>query len=277
MDVSKKLGILAGGGAAPRQVIEACQKAGRPFFVFCLKGQAEPDLADGLPHMEIALGEGALLKTKVFQEKIEEIVMIGHVRRPSLWEMKPDWLTFKILAKIGLNSLGDDGLLRSIGKAIEEECGVRMIGAHEVVEKFLMPEGLLTRAAPDEQAHIDIKRGVEVGRGLGLLDVGQSVIVQQGLVLGVEAIEGTDALLARAGTLRREGPGGVLVKLAKPQQDKRYDLPSIGPGTIASAQKAGLRGLALEAGKSIVISFEETVAAAEKAGLFILGIQPDER
>ncbi len=126
---------------------------------------------------------------------------------------------------------------------------------------------------PDEQALVDIAQGERVARALGALDIGQAVVVQQGLVLGVEAIEGTDALLRRCAGLRREGPGGVLVKVEKPGQEQRADRPTIGPQTVALAAAAGLRGIAVEAGATIVLDRDEVVAAADRAGLFVFGIR----
>lgn len=266
-----KLAIVAGGGKAPRYLIEACQRHGRDFFVICLEGHADKGVADGAPHVWVPLGAGAKFKSVASEQKIAEMVMIGRVRRPSLLELKPDWLALKIVTKIGLNMLGDDALLRAIGNAVEEESGVRVIGAHEVFADLLTPEGQLSKAAPDDDAQKDITRGIEVAKALGTLDVGQSVIVQQGIVLGVEAIEGTDALIARSAGLRREGPGGVLIKIAKPQQDNRFDLPTIGPDTITAMIKAGLRGVALEAGRSMLLEREKTLAAADAAGIFVVG------
>lgn len=268
-----KLGIIAGGGTAPAALIKACRQTGREFFVICLDGQADKELAQDVPHIWLPLGAGAHLKEVIADQGIREIVMIGRVRRPSLTELKPDWLALKVLTRIGINSLGDDALLRSIGKAIEQEMGVHMIGAHEVFEDLLTPVGLLTRVTPDDVAQNDIQRGFAVAHALGSCDVGQSVVVQQGIVLGVEAIEGTDALIRRCGELRRDGPGGVLVKTAKPQQDRRYDLPAIGPDTFPSLVQAGLRGVALEAGSSLLIEREKTIALANEAGLFIVGVQ----
>ncbi len=270
-----KLGIIAGGGTAPHALIAACQKLDRSFYVICLEGQADKNLAENLPHVWLPLGAGSRLKELAAQEAINEVVMIGRVRRPSLLEIKPDWLALKVLTKIGMNMLGDDALLRAIGKAMEEEGGVRVIAVQDVFKDLLTPEGALGRVAPDNDAQNDIRRGVEVAKALGSLDVGQSVIVQQGMVLGVEAIEGTDALIARSAQLRREGAGGVLIKIAKPQQDNRYDLPTIGPDTVAAIAKAGLRGVALEAGRSLLIEREKTVALADEAGIFILGLKAD--
>lgn len=272
-----KLGIIAGGGDAPRALIAACRNLGREFFVICLQGQAEPGLAVDAPHAWLPLGAGAQFTALVGEHKIAEVVMIGRVRRPSLLEIKPDWLALKVLTKIGMNMLGDDALLRAIGKAIEQETGARIIAVQDVFANLLAPEGRLGRITPDAAAEQDIARGLQVARALGALDVGQSVIVQQGMVLGVEAIEGTDALIARSAALRRDGDGGVLVKIAKPRQDNRYDLPTIGPDTVKAVAQAGLRGIALEAGRSLVIEREKTVALADENGVFIVSliVQPN--
>jgi UDP-2,3-diacylglucosamine hydrolase len=270
-----KLGIIAGGGDAPRQLIAACQKLGRPLFVVCLEGQADHGLAEDVPHVWLPLGAGARLKDLFTAEQVAEVIMIGKVRRPSLLEIKPDWFTLKILTKIGMNSLGDDGLLRAIGNVFEEE-GLRVVAVHDVFADLLAPEGVLTRAAPSGDARKDIQRGIEVAKALGTVDVGQSVIVQQGIVLGVEAAEGTDALIARCAELRREGQGGVLVKLAKPQQDNRFDLPSIGPETVAPAAKSGLCGIAIQSGRSLIVEREKTLAAADTAGMFVVGLTLEE-
>ncbi len=271
MSDAPKLGIIAGGGQAPRQVIGACQAKARPFFVFCLEGFAATDLAQDLPHAVVALGSLQKLKDICAREAISEIVMIGHVRRPSIMELKPDWLALKVLTKIGLTSLGDDGLLRNVGKVLEEECGVRMIGVADVMADLLAPEGVLTKQVPSEQDQADIARGIEVAGNLGLLDVGQAAVIQQGIVLGVEAVEGTAELIVRAGLARREGGGGVLVKRAKPQQDRRYDLPTIGPDTVNQVHEAGLAGIAVEAGRSLIVEKDKAIARANELGLFIVG------
>ncbi|MER2520605.1 MAG: UDP-2,3-diacylglucosamine diphosphatase LpxI [Bdellovibrionales bacterium] len=268
-----KLCILAGGGIAPRSLINACQRDGRPFFVVGLEGQADAaTFPNGLPHLWLPLGAASRLKTALMEQGVKELVMIGRVRRPSLAEIKPDALAFKVLAKIGLKALGDDALLRCIGQAIEEESGIRVVGAHEVLGGLLAREGKIGNLEPDDDARKDIARGIEIAQTLGHLDIGQSVIVQQGLVLGVEAIEGTDALMERCAALRREGPGGVLVKLAKPQQDNRYDLPTIGPGTVQTAAAAGLCGIAIEASRSLILDRDSVIEEANAWKLFIIGI-----
>ncbi len=272
-----KLGIIAGGGSAPRNLMDVCRKLGRDFFLICLEGQADADLAGSAPHAWVNFGTWGKLKSLVEEQQLKEIVMIGRVRRPSITEVRPDWLGMKIMGKIGLKLLGDDALLRAVGKAIEEEIGTRVVGVQDIFTDLAMPQGPLGRVTPDQQAQSDIRRGIEIARALGKLDIGQAVVVQEGIVLGVEAIEGTDALIARSTNLRREGPGGVLVKIAKPQQDNRFDLPTVGPDTVAAIGKAGLRGIALEAGRSLLIDREKTITLADQAGLFIIGIAAEEK
>ncbi len=269
--LSRRIGILAGGGTAPLTLIEACQSQGIDYYVFCLDGQADANLAKDLPHKWMGLGEAKKLKATITEQGITEIVMIGRVRRPSLRELKPDTLALKVMTRAGVHLLGDDGLLRSVSKAMEEECGVRVIAVQDVFGGLLMPAGVLGHVQPDTEAQQDIARGIEVARALGALDIGQAVVVQQGLVLGVEAIEGTDALIARAGTLKRDGAAGVLVKLAKPQQDSRFDLPTIGPDTVVAIVAAGLGGIAIEAGRSLLVERDKVREAADKAGIFVYG------
>jgi hypothetical protein len=198
------------------------------------------------------------------------------VRRPSLLGLRPDAEGARLLARIGRAAFaGDDGLLAAVVKVFSEE-GFRVIGAHEILSEALGPAGLLSRAAPDALAMADIQRGIAVTRALGAVDVGQGCVVQQGIVLAVEAAEGTDAMLSRCAPLAWPGPGGVLVKLVKPGQDRRADLPTIGPDTIRGATSAGLRGVAFEAGGTILARRDAAIAEADAAGLFLLGLGPDE-
>ncbi|MGE0418602.1 MAG: LpxI family protein, partial [Acetobacteraceae bacterium] len=191
-----------------------------------------------------------------------------------IFDLRPDAVATKMIARVGRAAFsGDDGLLAAVIKVLGEE-GFQVIGAHDIMNAALGPSGLLTQAAPDAQAMADIERGVAVAQALGLVDVGQCCVVQQGFVLAVEAVEGTDAMLSRCGPLARNAPGGVLVKLVKPNQDRRADLPTIGPDTIRGAAAAGLRGVAFEAGGTILADREATIAAADAAGLFLLGLDP---
>jgi len=272
----RALGILAGGGVLPGQVAAAAHAAGRPVFIIGLEGAADRALLAPWPHEIIRIGAAGRIISTLRAHGCRDVVMIGPVRRPSLISLRPDAESARILARIGRAAFaGDDGLLAAVVKVLGEE-GFRIIGAHEILNEVLGPAGLLSRTAPDALAMADIRRGITVARALGAVDVGQCCIVQQGLVLAVEAVEGTDAMLARCGPLGRPGPGGVLVKLMKPGQDRRTDLPTVGAATVTGAASAGLRGVAFEAGGTILADRAATVAAADEAGLFLLGLSPDD-
>ena len=256
----------------PGQVAEAARQAGRMVFVVALDGYAELPRVASFPHAVVRLGAAGRILALLREAGCQDLVLIGPVRRPSLLDLRPDGEGARILARIGRAAFGgDDGFLAAVVRVLGEE-GFRILGAHEVLESAIGPEGLLTRSTPDAVARDDIARGVSVVRALGVVDVGQGCVVQQGIVLAVEAIEGTDQMLARAAGLARPGPGGVLVKLVKPGQDRRADLPMIGPRTIDAVAAAGLRGIAFEAGGTLFTERAECVARADAAGLFLLGI-----
>ena len=267
-----RLGIVAGGGLLPRRLVDSCLAAGREVFVLALEGAAEADTVRGVPHAWCRLGAAATGLALLRQNRVEELVLAGGVRRPSLASLRPDWRAARLFARVGFAALGDDGLLSAVVRELERE-GFRVIGADQLLARGLMPEGALGRLRPDAQAEADIEKGVRIATALGALDIGQAVVVQQGLVLGVEAIEGTDALLRRCAGLRREGPGGVLVKLEKPGQERRADRPTIGPDTVALAAEAGLRGIAVEAGKTLLIDRDEVIRTADAVGLFVVGVR----
>lgn len=266
-----KLGIIAGSGDLPLRLIETCRSEGRDFFVLAIEDATDPAILAGTQHAWIRLGAAADAFRLLREHGAEEVVFIGAVRRPSLASLRPDWRAAKFFARVGYRALGDDGLLSAVIREVESE-GFRVVGVERFLNSVLAPPGPFGRHSPDEQARTDIARGIEVVRALGALDLGQAVVVQQGMVLGVEAIEGTDALLRRCAGLRREGPGGVLVKAAKPGQELRADLPTIGPATVATAAAAGLRGIAVEAGKTLVVDRERVTAQADQLGLFVHGI-----
>lgn len=274
-DAPQPLGIIAGGGPLPVRVAEAARAAGRAVFVVGLEGFADPAALAPFPHAILRFGAAGRILAALRAHDCRDLVLIGTVRRPSLLDLRPDPLAVRLLARIGRAAFaGDDGFLSAVIRVLGDE-GFHVVGAHEVLDAVLAPAGLLTRIAPDAQGQADIARGVTVARTLGALDVGQGCVVQLGFVLAVEAVEGTDAMLARCGPLARGGAGGVLVKLVKPGQERRADLPTIGSETVRAAARAGLRGIAFEAGGAILADREATIAAADEAGLFLLGIDPD--
>lgn len=270
-----RLGIVAGGGTLPAMLADACRSTGQAYFIFALEDHADPERLGSHPHGWVRLGAGGRMVELARREGVTRIVFAGHVARPSLRALRPDLYTARILARIGLKALGDDRLMRHVVGAAEAE-GFEVVGVDAVLAEALAPMGTVTRLAPDETAQADIGRGIEVARALGRADCGQGVVVQQGIVLALEAVEGTDAAITRAGTLSRKGPGGVLVKVSKPGQDRRMDLPAIGPRTVAAAVAAGLRGIAVEAGATILLDRGELVRRADDAGLFVTGVSGNE-
>jgi DUF1009 family protein len=257
-------------------VAAAARAAGREVFVVGLEGFADPVILAPWPHEFLRIGAAGRILAALRAHGCRDLVLIGTVWRPSMLDLRPDAEGVRVLARIGRAAFaGDDGLLAAVVRVLGEE-GFRILGVHEVLNEVLGPAGLLSRVEPDALAMADVRRGIAVLDALGRVDVGQGCVVQQGMVLAVEAAEGTDAMLARCAGLARPGPGGVLVKLVKSGQERRADMPTIGPATIAAAASAGLRGVAFEAGGTILAEREETVAATDMAGLFLLGLGPDE-
>jgi DUF1009 family protein len=268
--MAPKLGIIAGSGALPRKLVEKCRRTGRECFVLAFEGETDPACVDGVDHLWSRLGAAAKNFAALHEAGVHELVMAGGIRRPSLAGLRPDWRAAQFFARIGLRALGDDGLLSAVIKELERE-GFTLVGVDKVLDDALAPDGAFGQHRPDAQAMADIEHGFRVAAALGALDIGQAVIVQQGMVLGVEAIEGTDQLIRRCAGLRREGLGGVLVKAKKPEQERRADLPTIGPDTVEAAHAAGLRGIAVEAWSTLVIEREAATALADRLGLFIFG------
>ena len=276
-DNSRKLGIIAGGGSIPRILIDYAKNHEIPYFVLAIEGNADRAIFDdSINHKWIRIGQAGTGFKFLKDEGVQDVVMIGTIHRPTFSELMPDLRTTAFFTKLGLRALGDDGILRALVKEIETE-NIKVVGVHEIMPDLLVKEGLLTKVKPDKQALVDIERGIEVDITLGALDVGQSVIVQQGLVLGVEGIEGTDELIRRCANYRRKGTGGVLVKLRKLQQDMRIDLPTIGVTTIENAHKAGLRGIAVHAGNALIVDEQRVIELANKYKMFVIGINPAEK
>lgn len=266
-----KLGILAGGGTLPARLIEVCRITGRPYFVVALKEHCNPKTVADTPHGWFRLGAAGAILRALREAGVRELVMVGHIQRPRLRDLRPDMRGLRILAGIWRHFLGgDDLLLRAVAKVIETE-GFRVRGIHEVMNGLLAPAGAFGRVVPDSDGARDVAEGIKAARDLGARDIGQAVLVKNGAVIAREGPGGTDAMLRQSADLLAGG-GGVLIKMRKPQQDMRIDLPSIGPDTIELAAKLGLSGVAVEAGNSLVVDFSEVVRAADKAGLFVVGI-----
>jgi DUF1009 family protein len=277
-EISSPVGVIAGGGTMPFAVADSLAARGIAPVIFALKGACDPVAVARFRHHWISVGQVGRA-TKLFREEgCRDLIFIGTLVRPALSEIRLDWGTIRVIGKV-IRSFrgGDDHLLSGIGRIIEQD-GFRMVGIRDVAPDILMPEGCITRAAPDSAAAADIARGQEVLRALGPFDIGQAVVVIDGHVVAVEDIEGTDGLLVRVARLRGEGrirakaARGVLVKAPKSGQDLRFDLPAVGPRTIEGVAKAGLAGLAIIAGYTIAAESQTMIEVADSAGLFIQGL-----
>jgi DUF1009 family protein len=265
------LGIIAGGGDLPRQLIESCISEGRAVFVVAVEGETDPETVARSPHAWLrlgALGEGL---EQFRNAGVKELVLAGKIKRPSLASLRPDKVGAKLIARLGMSLFGGDAAIFKTIVAFLEEQGFSILGIDDVMQDLVAPEGPMGKILPDKQAQKDIELGASVARTIGAFDIGQAVIVKNGLVIGIEAAEGTDALIARCAHLRGDGKGGVLVKARKPVQEKRVDLPTIGLHTVKLVHDAGFAGIATEAKHSIVVGRREVIHAANDLGLFVIG------
>ena len=266
------LGIIAGAGALPRRIAEAQGTA--PYLVCAFEGVA-PDWIATHPHVVVPFEKPGRLFAALHEAGIRRLVMAGGMRRPRLRPLAFDGTAVRLAARIlPLLGKGDDALLRGVAAVLEAE-GFRLIGAHEVLDTALATDGTMAGPPPDAATLADIARAAEVVAALGALDVGQGAVVAGGLCLGVESLQGTDALLDFvAGSDRALWPDnacGVLYKAPKPQQDRRLDLPAIGLETLRRTARAGLAGVAVEAGGVLLIDRDAVLAEAARLGLFVHG------
>lgn len=276
MALWRKLGIVAGGGGLPRAIAAHCAEAGASYYVARIAPFADDALAVH-PGASFDVGEMGARKAALRSAGCDAIVMAGVVKRPDFAALKLDEEGARLAPKlVAAARLGDDALLRALVTDFEDS-GFRVVGAHEAYPGLLAQAGVLGALAPDAQARADITKAWDVAEALGRWDVGQAVVVADGLVLAVEAQEGTDAMLARAGALplairgTPEKRRGVLLKRAKPIQERRIDLPTIGVQTIENAAQAGLAGVAIEAGGALIVDRAELAARADALGLFVFG------
>ena len=269
---ASRLGILAGGGSLPGLIAQACKGEGREVLVIAFTGETDPETCAGVPHRWLGLGAvGALLKA-LRQADCREVVLAGAIRRPSFSTLKLDLRGMRLMGRIaGARGTGDDVLLSLVVAELEAE-GFTVVGVDDLIATLCAPAGVIGRHMPDADAERDIAIGVDAARALGAQDIGQAVAVQAGRVLGVEAAEGTDGLIARCAAFQQPGPGAVLVKMKKPGQERRADLPTIGTTTIEKLAEVGFRGIAVEAGETLILERAATVARADERGVFVVGV-----
>ena len=269
-----KLGIVAGGGRLPALIVEACRKQGREFYVLALEGQADKSLTDDTDHAWVRLGALGTAIDSLRKARVGEVVLAGSVRRPNLTDLRPDAKAMAFFARTGAAALGDDGLLSALVDALETREGFRVVGPDTLLPDLLASPLAYGRHRPDPSARSDIAAAFRAAKNLGAADIGQAAVARAGHIVDVEDRNGTDALLARVA--EKGGRGGVLVKTKKPGQERRADLPAIGPGTVEAAKRAGLSGIAIEAGAALVLDREALVQAADAAGLFVVGVASED-
>jgi len=277
----RSIALVCGGGTLPGAVAAAIATRGLRPVLFAIRGWADPKIVEPYAHHWVALGQIGRFLRLARAEQCREAVIIGALLRPPLTKIRLDWHTLRLMPSLARAFRGGDNRLLSGVARLSEEEGLRIIGVADVAPEVLVPEGVLGRHQPTARDRTDIARALEMIAALGPFDVGQAAVIANNHVLAVEAAEGTDNMLNRLVELRAQrrvtsaAGTGVLVKAPKPDQDRRFDLPAIGPRTVANAARAGLGGIAVTAGSTIVAEPAETIAAADRAGMFLIGVGRD--
>ncbi|AIF82076.1 hypothetical protein I862_07610 [endosymbiont of Acanthamoeba sp. UWC8] len=268
----KKLGIIAGSESLPRHVVDAAKKQNIEFVLIGLTGQTSEELYKDIEYQTFQLHSISKIIKKLNDEGVSHVVFAGRVKRTSISKLLLDVKGAKLFASIMRNGINDNSLLTTIVNFFENE-GFTVLPAEYIAQDIVVRSGHITKTKPSKEAWEDIKKGTKILKGIAEFDVGQALVIQEGLVLGVEAAEGTDRLIERCGGIQqKEEHGAILIKVSKPDQDKRVDLPCIGINTVKELHKNGLIGVAIEAGSALIIDEKATVEEADRLGIFIFGI-----
>lgn len=275
MGQTKKIGLIAGGGDLPHEVVRDAQAQGYEIYVAALKSFSEPSEFD-VPSGAFGFVDFRKMIKCFKQENCTHVTLAGNVSRPDFSTIKPRIRDIPLLAKaVKAASKGDDGLLKYIISLFEKE-GFEILAPQDICASSLMGAGLLGKIKPTTAQLKDIEKAMNIAVHIGSADIGQGAVVNKGLVLAVEAQEGTDKMLERVADLPEAIRGGVLAKCLKPGQENRVDMPTIGVTTVELAAKAGMAGIVLVAGKAFVMNRAEVRELADKHGIFIYGAKPDE-
>lgn len=269
--LNEPLGIIAGGGQFPRLVAESVRSAGNRAVLCAFYGHSDPSLekvADAFCMVHL----GSFNKVVAFFHKngVKRLCMAGAINKPKALDFRPDLRAIRII--FSLCKKGDDSLLRAIISEFERE-GMKVIPPSDLLPSLRCPAGQLTARAPDKEEWENIRYGWSIGKTLGRFDIGQCLVVRQQMVIAVECIEGTDATLRRASALHT---GCIALKMAKPEQDERVDLPSIGLETIKNLITGKYRCLAVEAGKTLFFDMEESLKLADRNNLALISLTQEE-
>ncbi|WP_374546921.1 LpxI family protein [Rhodoblastus sp.] len=272
----QRVALICGNGAFPLVAARAARQRGIDVFILGLKGMAAEDIAE-FPHIWLGVGQLGAAFREIAARDIKDICLIGGLGRPEFADLRPDWGAIKRLPEIfRLLKGGDDHALKGVIRLFEGE-GLRVIGVEDLAPDLLAAEGAMNRVPFPDDLKEDLAFGHDCLGALSAYDCGQALVLAHRRIIAIEAAEGTDAMLLRVADLRErgrwraKGPAGLLIKAPKKGQDLRVDLPAMGPETIASAAKAGLKGIAVQAGRVLILDRAAVAAQAEKAGLFLFG------
>jgi DUF1009 family protein len=271
------IGLIAGGGRFPLLFAESARKAGHRVVAVAHKAETDPALEAAVDALTwVKLGQLGHILEALRAGGATQSVMLGAITKRRFFGVpgRPanamvDATGLKVLARVAVRS--DDNLLRAIARFLEEE-GVPITDPTPFLTDRLAREGVMGKQRPTDEELADARYGLELARGIGRLDLGQTVVVKDRVALAVEALEGTDACIRRGGELARSG-GFVAVKAVKPQQDRRFDLPAVGPDTVDALREAGGRVLVMEAGATLVMDLDVMVEKADKARIVLLGVR----
>jgi UDP-2,3-diacylglucosamine hydrolase len=268
------IGLIAGNGSFPLLFARTARQEGLAVVAVAHEGETPPELAECVDHLTwIKVGQLEAIIRTLLAHGVRRAVMAGGIRKAALMDgFAPDERAMRFLAR--LTQWSDDALLRGVAEELEGE-GIAVVESTLFLGSLLAPAETLTARQPDDAQWRDIRYGLAVAKGIGAWDVGQTVVVKSRMVLAVEALEGTDAALRRGGALGRGG--AVAVKVSKPGQDLRFDVPAIGPATVAVCREAGIAALAVEAGKTLLLEREALLGAAAAADLAIVGVRTDDQ
>jgi hypothetical protein len=268
--MSKKIGIIAGNGQFPVLCARAAHHRGLEVVAVAHRDETDPSLADQVDEIHwVYVGQlGKIIR--IFKSAgVRQALFAGGIKRGRLFKhFRPDLRALSIIRRVGPGH--DDRLLRAVAQELESE-GISVTAATIFLEELMAPAGPLGRHRPTSEQLKDIEYGFHMAKEIGRLDIGQCAVVRRQVVTALEAVEGTDETIRRGGRLA--GPGAVVVKICKPGQDLRFDLPTVGAGTIEVMQEVGAKVLAVEAGKTLIFDREEMLRLVDRAGIVVWGVE----